>query len=127
MKKIHAPVIALALTALVLSVAALTAGGCNSSSSPTNPNGGGNGGGTQVTISSFAFSSLTVARGATVTWKNDDSVTHTATADNTSLFQFDTGSIAPGATSGGITFTQSGTFPYHCTFHTGMHGSITVQ
>jgi plastocyanin len=82
-----------------------------------------------VTISASAYSPtpLTVAMGTTVTWKNEDSMPHTATADNSSAFQFDTGNIASGATSGGITFTQAGTFEYICTYHPTMRGKITVQ
>lgn len=117
--------------AVVLAVSLL--GGCGGKSYPTSPSNGGNGGGTgggtpsQITISGFAFTALTVAAGTTVTWKNSDTVAHTATSDQGSAFHFDTGSISPGGTSGGIVFSQAGTFSYHCTFHPDMHGSITVQ
>jgi plastocyanin len=117
------------LFVLAISVGVSAVGGCGQSQSPTSPklanNGGG--GGTQITISGLAFSGLTVAKGAVVTWKNNDGMTHTATSDNSSAFQFDTGDIAPGATSRSVTFTQSGTFAYHCVHHSSMHGSITVQ
>jgi plastocyanin len=85
------------------------------------------GGTSQVTISNFSFSALTLPVGTTVTWKNADSVTHTATADSVSAFQFDTGDIAAGATSKGILFSQAGTFSYHCNFHSSMKATITVQ
>lgn len=58
---------------------------------------------------------------------NMDSVPHTATADASSAFQFDTGDIAPGATSGPIVFSVKGTFTYHCSVHPSMHGTIVVQ
>jgi plastocyanin len=118
------------LFVLAIAVGVATAGGCGYKSNPTSPgygNNGGGGGGTQVAISGYAFSNLTVAKGATVTWKNNDSMPHTATSDNSSAFPFDTGNIGAGATSKAITFTQSGTFTYHCTYHSGMHGTITVQ
>jgi plastocyanin len=82
---------------------------------------------TQVTISGFAFSALTVPVGTAVTWKNSDSTAHTATADPSSAFQFDTGSIDPGATSKAIVFSSAGSFPYHCSFHTTMRATIVVQ
>jgi plastocyanin len=107
---------------LVLAVAALA--GCGSKSSPTNPMPKSTA--NQVTISGFAFSALTVPMGTTVTWKNNDSMSHTATSDASSAFAFDTGVIAAGATSTGIAFTQAGTFTYHCSIHSSMHGSITV-
>ena len=118
---------------LAAATALLVLGGCSkNSTSPTSPYGGGGGGGgmgNAVTISGSAYSPtpLTVAKGTTVTWKNSDSMLHTATADNSSTFQFNTGDIASGATSGGVTFTQAGTFEYHCTYHPSMHGKITVQ
>jgi plastocyanin len=125
MKKIMVP-----LFIGAMAVGFLACGGCGNRSNPTSPkstSNNGDGGGTQVTISGSAFGALTVAKGATVTWKNNDGMPHTATSDGTSAFPFDTGNIAPGATSNGIAFTQSGTFAYHCRIHSGMHGTIIVQ
>jgi len=114
---------------LAVTTALLVLAGCGkSSTSPTGYSGGGGGGGTGnvVTISNMAYnpSPLTVSKGTTVTWKNNDSVAHTATADDAS---FDTGNIPANSTSSGVTFNQAGTFAYHCTYHSGMHGTITVN
>jgi plastocyanin len=78
-----------------------------------------------VVIQSLAFgpSPITVAKSATVTWKNNDNVAHTATADDAS---WDTGNIAPG-TSKSLTFTNAGTFAYHCTVHPMMKATLVVQ
>jgi plastocyanin len=78
-----------------------------------------------VTIADFAFSpaSLTINVGDTVTWTNQDSATHTATATDGS---FDTGNLAQGA-SGSITFDTAGTFNYICSIHPQMTGTIIVQ
>ncbi len=77
-----------------------------------------------IPIADFAFPpTTTVNVGDTVTWDNSSGVAHTATADGGS---FDTGSIADGA-SASVTFNAVGTFPYHCTFHAQMTGSIVVQ
>ena len=118
--------------------AALALSYCGSNSMPTGPGGytptptpmptqQPGGGSSQVTISGFAFSALTVPVNTTVTWMNNDSVAHTATADTASSFQFDTGLIAPGATSRGVLFNQAGTFPYHCAVHPSMQANIVVQ
>ena len=126
------------LLAAAASFAALAVSYCGGNSySPTGPGGGGTptptpaqspgGSSTQVTISGFAFSALTVPANTMVTWKNNDSVAHTATADAGSSFQFDTGIIAPGGTSAGVLFNQAGTFAYHCTVHPSMHATIVVQ
>jgi plastocyanin len=76
-----------------------------------------------IPIADFAYPPTTnVNVGDSVTWDNTSGVTHTATADGGS---FDTGNIADGS-SGSITFATAGTFPYHCTIHPSMVGSIVV-
>lgn len=72
----------------------------------------------------FTPSQITVDRGAKVTWTNNDSTVHTVTADKNNLF--DSGSIQPGATYS-YTFTQSGSYQYHCTIHPSMHATIVVR
>ena len=66
---------------------------------------------------------LTVPVSATITWTNMGAVAHTVTADDGA--SFDSGNLDPQAT---FTFTPDtpGTFPYHCTFHPWMTGSLTV-
>jgi plastocyanin len=87
-------------------------------------NGGGNNTGNAVSIKNFAFSvtSLSVAKGTTVTWTNNDATTHTVTADDAS---FNSGNIAPGATFT-HTFTAAGTVAYHCAIHTSMKANVVV-
>ena len=79
----------------------------------------------QVSIEGFAFnpSSITVPAGTTVTWTNNDSVTHTVTSDSGA---FDSGNLAPGKTFT-FTFSQPGSFAYHCKIHTSMHATVVVQ
>ena len=74
---------------------------------------------------SFTPSSMTVARGTAITWRNDDNSVHTSTSDSTG---WDTGDMTRGAIKT-ITFSTPGTFRYHCTYHRsmGMVGTITVQ
>lgn len=115
----------------VLAALLLFLGGCKGNSSsyssptspsptpppPATPN--------AVVIQGFAFgpSSLTIAKGGTVTWTNNDKVPHTATADDGS---WDTGNIAAGA-SKSLTFANAGTFAYHCTVHPMMKATLVVQ
>ncbi len=77
-----------------------------------------------VNISGFAFSqaNIRVPVGATVTWTNKDSVTHTIASDKN---VFDSGNLAPGGTFS-YTFKESGTFQYHCNPHPSMTGKIVV-
>lgn len=83
-------------------------------------------GGTTVVIKNFAFTPavLTVPVGATVTWVNQDSVYHTATSDIPAGLP-DSPNINPGE-SWSFTFTQDGTYEYHCTPHPFMTGKIVV-
>jgi LPXTG-motif cell wall-anchored protein len=78
-----------------------------------------------VVIKNFAFSpsSVTINEGDTVTWRNDDSATHTATADDGT---FDTGGLTTG-TTGQYRFEKAGTFAYHCTPHPSMTGTVIVK
>ena len=76
-----------------------------------------------LTTTAFNPSPITVPSGSTVTWMNDDSITHTSTS-NSSVW--DSGTIAPGATFS-HTFSTPGTFQYHCAIHPNMVGTVTVQ
>jgi len=71
----------------------------------------------------FAPDDLTVDAGATVTWTNTDSVTHTSTSDGAG---WNSGNIAPGGHFSAM-FSTPGTFSYHCTIHPGMIGTVTVR
>ena len=80
-----------------------------------------------VTINNYSFapSSLTVKRGDTVVFTNQDSVIHTATADGGA---FDSGNLS---TNGSFTLDTSvlapGSYPYHCTPHPFMKATLIVQ
>jgi LPXTG-motif cell wall-anchored protein len=80
---------------------------------------------TTVTIEGFAFSpkSITVDVGDTVTWRNNDDVAHSATAEDGS---FDTGTFGNGR-SRSETFDTAGTFQYICTPHPFMKGTVEVN
>jgi plastocyanin len=77
------------------------------------------------TLSTFAYvpNPATVSAGGVVTWSNTDTTTHDMVSD-TGLF--DSGRIASGQQFN-FTFPAKGTFPYHCSLHPGMVGTVTVQ
>lgn len=79
--------------------------------------------GTAVTVSGSRFTPpvLLVPVGGTVTWTNQDTVRHSATADDGA---FD-GPLPDGGTFSN-TFPAAGTFRYHCRIHPRMTGTITV-
>jgi plastocyanin len=97
----------------------------SSSDTTAADDGGGEASGTDVTIADFAFDpgDLTVSAGDTVTWTNDDGTEHTVTSDDDA---FDSGDISGGDTFE-QTFDEAGEFAYHCSIHSQMSGTITVE
>ncbi len=79
-----------------------------------------------ITIKNFGYSgTLTVKAGATVTVVNDDSTAHTLTDKATG--KFDTGSIDGGGGTGTFTApSEPGKYPFGCTIHPEMAGTLTV-
>lgn len=79
-----------------------------------------------VTIENFAFSptTLTIQKGTTVTWTNQDSAPHTVTSDSGS--ELSSASLSKGQ-SYSHTFDQAGTFTYHCNFHSMMKAKVVVE
>lgn len=77
-----------------------------------------------VSIENMSFSpqTLSVKKGATVTWTNNDAITHTVTGDTGG--PSNTG-LAPGGTYS-FTFNAAGIFKYHCAIHPTMTGTVTV-
>ena len=76
-----------------------------------------------VIIKDFVFlpADITISKGETVTWINQDSVPHTATGSG-----FDSGYMGTGATFK-FTFSETGTFDYICTYHPEMKGKVIVN
>src|SRR5215213_7705787 len=79
-----------------------------------------------VDIVEFSFSPdpVEVSVGDTVTWTNQGTVPHTATAEDRDVLQ--SGAISPGDSVSQV-FSQAGEFPYFCEFHPNMHGTIIVK
>lgn len=120
------------LVTFILAAALSACGGSSSSPaspSPSSPSrNAGNtiiiGSGASVaTTAAFGANPLTVPVGTTLTWQNEDNTAHTSTANTNT---WNSGNIAPGA-SFSVTFTQAGSFPYHCTVHPNMVGMVVVQ
>jgi plastocyanin len=80
--------------------------------------------GASVTVADMAFSpaQVRVGMGESVTWTFRDTISHTATSDDGF---FDTGATSGGA-SRSVRFPSAGSFAYHCSFHSMMHGRVTV-
>ena len=72
--------------------------------------------------SAFSPSTIIVSAGTTITWTNNDAMTHTVTS-NSGVFNMSIGS----GSNWSRVFNQVGIFPYHCSIHTFMTGSVTVN
>lgn len=79
-----------------------------------------------VSISGFAYvpSSVTVNVGDTVRWTQNDTAPHTVTSDSGGVLGSPTLSLGQ---TYSYTFSTAGTYTYHCTYHTYMHGTVVVQ
>ncbi|HEX2851015.1 MAG TPA: cupredoxin domain-containing protein [Acidimicrobiales bacterium] len=95
----------------------------NDSSTTTAAGAGAAAAGDTITAKGFAFSGATVKAGATVKVVNQDGTAHTVTADDGS---FDV--RVDGNGTGSFTApSKPGTYPFHCSIHPSMHGTLTVQ
>jgi plastocyanin len=78
-----------------------------------------------ITIKDFKFSGATsVPAGAQITVKNDDTEAHTVTSDTKGAFDV---KVDPGKSTTFAAPAKAGSFPYHCTYHGNMHGSLKVS
>jgi YVTN family beta-propeller protein len=78
----------------------------------------------EIQISKFSFGGpVTIKAGQTVSWLNNDAVTHTVEAPDGS---WDLGEVAPGQRVA-KTFDAPGTFDYYCDFHQYMRSQVVVQ
>jgi plastocyanin len=94
-----------------------------------------------INLSSLMFNpaTTTVPVGSTVTWRNDEPITHTVTSgrfegidETTGLrtAQYPDGTFEAKLAGKGktfsYTFTKPGTYTYYCDIHQGMNATITV-
>jgi plastocyanin len=113
--RVRAGVVALCVAGALIGVGAVGVGGAATPAAKAKAT---------ITIDDFAFkpTPLKVKAGAKVTVKNDDSATHTLTADKGA---FDAGKIESGD-SGSVVVKKPGTYKYHCEIHDFMKGTITA-
>jgi plastocyanin len=101
-----------------------------SSSPPVSPSAGGQSSSITIPVGAeflgngaFVPADLNIEVGTTVTWMNADRDSHTSTSDAPG---WNSGTISPGRQFS-FTFQTAGTFPYHCSFHPGMTGTVVVR
>jgi plastocyanin len=94
-----------------------------------------------INLSSLMFhpTTITVKVGDTITWRNDEAITHTVTSGRFVGIDKTTGlrssqqpdgtfnaKLAGKGKTFGFTFTKPGTYTYYCDIHQGMNATIKV-
>ena len=79
----------------------------------------------EVKIDNFSFgpATLTVAVGTTVTWTNRDDIPHTVVSTD-KVFK---SKVLDTDEKFSFTFDKPGTYPYFCSIHPKMTGTVVVQ
>ena len=79
-----------------------------------------------ATVAEFKWSDPVTAKvGDVITWTNSDTAAHKVGTDD--------GACTMGANIGGgggkasLVFNKAGTYPFHCTIHSNMKGTITIS
>ena len=80
---------------------------------------------TVVKIDNFVFGpqTVTVPAGTTVTWTNSDDIPHTAVSTD-GVFK---SKVMDTDEKFSYTFTKTGTYPYYCSIHPKMTGTVVVK
>ena len=80
---------------------------------------------TAVNIDNFVFGpqTLTVSVGTTVTWTNSDDIPHTSVSTE-GVFK---SKVLDTDEKFSYTFAKAGTYPYFCSIHPKMTGTVVVQ
>jgi plastocyanin len=81
----------------------------------------------KIDIKDFAFApgSVTVKKGTTVTWVNQDTTKHTVTPDDETS-DFKSSELLAKGESYSVTFNTAGSFTYHCAPHPNMTATVVV-
>ena len=99
------------------------------STSPTSPNPSSNPNAVSMQNEAFNPKDTTVPMGTTVTWTNNDNITHTVVSGvpGSPDGLFNSGNMSKNQTFS-YTFNTKGTFKYYCSVHPAiMTGTVTVQ
>lgn len=79
-----------------------------------------------ITIKDFGYQGpVSVSPGAKIAVKNQDVQAHTVTSDDGKAF--DAAVDGGGGTAEFTAPTTPGSYPYHCAYHSNMHGTLVVK
>ena len=75
-------------------------------------------------VGDFQWGPVSAKVGDVITWTNSDSAPHRVALDDGSCQM--SGNIQGGGGKASLVFSVAGTYPFHCTIHSGMKGTITI-
>jgi plastocyanin len=125
-----------AMMVIIAAAALIAVSGCGSSgggyqgASSSPPSGASSSapqsGTSTITIKDFGYQGpVSVSPGAKVTVKNEDAQAHTVTSDDGKAF--DAAVDGGGGTTQFTAPATPGSYPYHCAYHSNMHGTLVVR
>jgi len=77
-----------------------------------------------ATVGGFQWGPVNAKVGDVITWTNTDAAAHKVGLDDGSCTM--SGNIAGGGGKASLVFSVAGTYPFHCTIHSSMKGTITI-
>jgi plastocyanin len=78
-----------------------------------------------ATVGDFKWGPVSAKVGDVITWTNSDSAPHKVGLDDGSCTM--SGNIAGSGGKASLVFSKAGTYPFHCTIHSTMKGTITIS
>jgi plastocyanin len=79
----------------------------------------------QATVGGFQWTPVSAKVGDVITWTNSDAAPHRVALDDGSCSM--SGNIAGGGGKASLVFSVAGTYPFHCSVHPTMKGTITIS
>lgn len=76
-------------------------------------------------VSGNTWGPVTASVGDVITWTNSDAAPHKVALDDGSCTM--SANIAGGGGTASLVFNVAGSFPFHCTVHPSMKGTITIS
>lgn len=76
-------------------------------------------------VGDFTWAPVSAKVGDVITWTNSDSAPHRVALDDGSCQM--SGNIPGGGGKASLVFSVAGTYPFHCTVHPTMRGTITIS
>jgi plastocyanin len=78
-----------------------------------------------ATVAGNAWGPVSAKVGDVITWTNSDAVPHRVALDDGSCTM--SGNITSNGGKASLVFSAPGTYPFHCTIHSFMKGTITIS